>query len=366
MNAIDILGYLLIGIISVICLYVYFDSDSFQLKCIVSSVDGNKYCVRERSQIKSAADLLAKTTAQCKKLVAFVAEKYPDDDRVQRLVKGYNPQKIMETLPTSTYTAYSENKGEKLAFCLNVKKNDNMTLIDEHTLMFVAIGHAINPLLQKNLPYDADKAFNAVSLTAILPQMLALNPKNSATNLKELLALAKGPKPLNYATGGVGSSQHLATELLAYLAKVKLNHIPYKGGNQGLLDVIAGNVDFTLTTALTVIPHAKSGRVRALAVSTAKRLDVAPDVPTMAEAGIPGYESVAWYGMVAPAGIPTRIMDKLAAETVKATNSAEMKSALVKQGAIPVGNTPKQFTAFITNERSKYAKVIKEAGIKAE
>lgn len=237
---------------------------------------------------------------------------------------------------------------------------------DGYTLMFVAIGHAINPLLQKNLPYDPDKAFNAVSLTAILPQMLALNPKNSATSLKELLALAKGPKPVNYATGGVGSSQHLATELLAYMAKVKLNHIPYKGGNQGLLDVIAGNVDFTLTTALTVIPHAKSGRVRALAVSTAKRLDVAPDVPTMAEAGIPGYESVAWYGMVAPAGIPARIMDKLAAETVKATNSTEMKSALVKQGAIPVGNTPKEFTAFINNERIKYAKVIKEAGIKAE
>lgn len=150
MNAIDILGYLLIGVISVICLYVYFDSDSFQLKCIVSSVDGNKYCVRERSQIKSAADLLAKTTAQCKKLVAFVAEKYPDDDRVQRLVKGYNPQKIMETLPTSTYTAYSENKGEKLAFCLNVKKNDNMTLIDEHTLMFVAI-HELSHIMTKSI-----------------------------------------------------------------------------------------------------------------------------------------------------------------------------------------------------------------------
>lgn len=237
---------------------------------------------------------------------------------------------------------------------------------DGHTLMFVAIGHAINPLLQKNLPYDADKDFAAVSLTAILPQMLALNPKSSAANLRELLALAKGPKPVNYATGSVGSSQHLATELMAYMAKVKLNHIPYKGGNQGLLDVIAGHVDFTLTTALTVIPHARSGRVRALAVSTAKRLDVAPDVPTMAEAGIPGYESVAWYGMVAPAGIPPKVMEKLAAETIKATNSAEMKTALVKQGAIPVGNTPKEFTAFIRNERSKYAKVIKDAGIKAE
>jgi tripartite-type tricarboxylate transporter receptor subunit TctC len=237
---------------------------------------------------------------------------------------------------------------------------------DGHTLMFVAIGHAINPLLQKNLPYDADKDFAAVSLTAILPQMVALNPKSSATNLKELLALAKGPKPVNYATGGVGSSQHLATELMAYMAKVKLNHIPYKGGNQGLLDVIAGHVDFTITTALTVVPHMQAKRVRALAVSTAKRLDVAPDVPTMAEAGIPGYESVAWYGMVAPAGIPPKVMEKLAAETIKATNSVEMKTALIKQGAIPVGNTPKEFTAFIKNERAKYAKVIKEAGIKAE
>ena len=216
---------------------------------------------------------------------------------------------------------------------------------DGHTLMFVAIGHAINPLLQKNLPYDADKDFAAVSLTAILPQMVALNPKSSASNLKELLALAKGPKPVNYATGGVGSSQHLATELMAYMAKVKLNHIPYKGGNQGLLDVIAGHVDFTITTALTVVPHMQAKRVRALAVSTAKRLDVAPDVPTMAEAGIPGYESVAWYGMVAPAGIPPKVMEKLAAETIKA---------------------PKEFTAFIKNEQAKYAKVIKEAGIKAE
>jgi tripartite-type tricarboxylate transporter receptor subunit TctC len=237
---------------------------------------------------------------------------------------------------------------------------------DGHTLMFVAIGHAINPLLQKKLPYDPDKAFTAVSLTAILPQMLALNPRVSATNLKELLALAKGTKPVNYATGGVGSSQHLATELLAYMAKVKMNHVPYKGGNQGLLDVIAGHVDFTLTTALTVIPHAKAGRVRALAVSTAKRLDVAPDVPTMSEAGVSGYESVAWYGMVAPAGIPPKVLDKLASETVKATNSADMKAALVKQGAIPVGNTPREFTAFIKNEQAKYAKVIREAGIKAE
>ncbi|MCW5604987.1 MAG: tripartite tricarboxylate transporter substrate binding protein, partial [Burkholderiales bacterium] len=228
---------------------------------------------------------------------------------------------------------------------------------DGHTLMFVAIGHAINPLLQKNLPYDADKAFTAVSLTAILPQMIAVHPSVKANNIHELIALAKGPKPVNYATGGIGSSQHLATELLTHMAKVKMNHIPYKGGNQGLLDVVAGHVDMTMTTALTVLPHAKSGRVRALAVSTTKRLDVAPEVPTVAESGVPGYESVAWYGLVAPAGLPPKVLEKLAAETVKATHSADMKAALVKQGAIPVGNTPKEFAAFIKSENTKYARV---------
>lgn len=236
---------------------------------------------------------------------------------------------------------------------------------DGHTLMFVAIGHAINPLLRKNLPYDADKAFTAVSLTAVLPQIIAVKPALKATNMRELIGLAKA-QPLNYATGGIGSSQHLATELLAYMAKIRMNHIPYKGGNQGLLDVVAGHVDMTMTTALTVLPHSKAGRVRALAVSTAKRLDVAPDIPTVSESGVPGYESVAWYGMVAPSGLPSKVLEKLSGETVKATHSIDMKSALTKQGAIPVGNTPKEFSAFIKSEKSKYAKVIKEAGIKAE
>ena len=122
------------------CIYMYFDSDSFQLKCIVSSVDGNKYCVRERKKLQEAADLLANTTEKCKQLVDYVRQKYPDKQNVQRLVAGFNPQKVVEILPTSEYTAYSENKGEKIAFCLNPeKKGNNDNLIDEHTLMFVAI-----------------------------------------------------------------------------------------------------------------------------------------------------------------------------------------------------------------------------------
>jgi tripartite-type tricarboxylate transporter receptor subunit TctC len=236
---------------------------------------------------------------------------------------------------------------------------------DGHTLMFVAIGHAINPILQKKLPYDADKAFTPVSLTAVLPQILAVHPSVKAASVQELLALAK-TRSVNYASGGIGSSQHLATELLNYMAKVKLNHVPYKGGNQGLLDVVAGHVDVIVTTALTVIPHAKAGRVRPLAVSTATRLAVVPELPTMSEAGVKGYESVAWYGMVAPAGLPPRVLEKLSAETIKATKSADMQSALTKQGAIPVGNSPREFAAFIKSETTKYTRVIREAGIKAE
>jgi hypothetical protein len=151
----DILGYVLITFIVVICLYIYFDSDSFQLKCIVSTVDGNKYCVRERANLQKAADLLAKITEKCKKLVAYVGEKHPDNADVARLVKGYNPKKIMETLPTSEYTAYSENKGEKLAFCLNKVKTETDNLIDEHTLMFVAI-HELSHVMTKSIGHKSD------------------------------------------------------------------------------------------------------------------------------------------------------------------------------------------------------------------
>jgi tripartite-type tricarboxylate transporter receptor subunit TctC len=237
---------------------------------------------------------------------------------------------------------------------------------DGHTLMFVAIGHAINPILNKKLPYDTQKDFTPISLTAVLPLIVAVHPGVKATNMRELLALARGPKTINYASGGVGSSQHLATGLLNHMAKVNMNHIPYKGGNQGLVDVVAGHVDVMVTTALTVVPHAKAGRLRPLAVSTSNRIAIMPELPTVAESGVRGYESVAWYGMVAPAGLPAAVLEKLSAETIRATKSDDMQQALTRQGAIPVGNTPKEFEAFIRSEMTKYTRVIQEAGIKAE
>jgi hypothetical protein len=134
---------------------MYYDSDAFQLKCIVSTVDGNKYCVRERDNVQKAADLLAKVTEKCKSLVAYMGKKFPENPDVQRLVKKYNPLKVMETLPTSEYTAYSENKGEKLAFCLNKQKTENNNLIDEHTLMFVSI-HELSHIMTKSIGHKSE------------------------------------------------------------------------------------------------------------------------------------------------------------------------------------------------------------------
>jgi len=155
MENIDMLGYVLIAFIIIACVYMYFESDTFQLKCIVSTVDGNKYCVRERENLQKAADLLAKVTKKSKKLVEYVQEHHPDNPNVMRLVEKYNPQKVMETLPTSKYTAYSENKGEKLAFCLNKIKTENDNLIDEHTLMFVTI-HELSHIMTKSIGHKSD------------------------------------------------------------------------------------------------------------------------------------------------------------------------------------------------------------------
>jgi hypothetical protein len=155
MDKIDMFIYTLILGILVICGYIYYDSDAFQLKCIVSTVDGNKYCVREREKLQEAADMLARITVKCKELVDYVHKKHGDQDNVKRLVEGYNPQRVMETLPTSEFTAFSENKGEKIAFCLNTKREGVSNMIDEHTLMFVAI-HELAHVCTKSIGHKTE------------------------------------------------------------------------------------------------------------------------------------------------------------------------------------------------------------------
>lgn len=155
MNKTDLFIYIIVFFILGVCIYIYFQESGFELKCVVSTVDGNKYCVRDRSQVGKAADLLARVTKKMQDLVEYMKEKHPDNESVRRLVRGFNPQKIMETLPTSEYTAYSENKGEKLAFCLNKKKSDNENMIDEHTLTFVAI-HELSHIANKTIGHKSD------------------------------------------------------------------------------------------------------------------------------------------------------------------------------------------------------------------
>ncbi len=237
---------------------------------------------------------------------------------------------------------------------------------DGHTLLMVAIGHAINPVLQKKLPYDTERDFTPISLTAVLPMLLVVHPSLKATNVPELISLAQSGKPVTYASGGVGASHHLAAELFNSMAKIKMIHIPYKGGNPALVELMGGHVDAMVSTILSVVPHVKSGKLRALAITTAKRSPAWPEVPTVSESGLKGYESIAWYGIAAPAGLPPAVLAKLAAEIIKGTQSADMRDALVKQGADPVGSTPKEFAAFVRSEMTKYARVIREAGVKPE
>ncbi len=237
---------------------------------------------------------------------------------------------------------------------------------DGYTLLFVAMGHAVNPLMYKKLPYDTQKDFTPICLVATFAQMVLINPSVPATSVKELIALAKnGPKPLSYASGGIGSSQHLGGALFAYMAGIKMDHVPYKGGAPGLMDVIAGNVDLMVSQP-TSTAFITSGKLKALAISSPKRSPNNPDLPTVSEAGVPGYQSLAWYGLVGPKNMPPEVLKKISEETMHATRSKAMQDTLAAQGGDAVGGTPAEFAAFIKAETTRYAKVVKEAGISAD
>jgi tripartite-type tricarboxylate transporter receptor subunit TctC len=235
---------------------------------------------------------------------------------------------------------------------------------DGHTLLFVAIGHAINSLIYKKLPYDTLNDFTPISLAATYTQLVIVHPSVPARNVKELIALAR-TQPLNYASGGIGSSQHLAGALFSHLAKIKMNHIPYKGGAPGLLDVTAGNVELMITQPSSV-DHIKQGRLRALAVSSPKRSPYWPDLPTVSEAGLAGYQSEAWYGLVGPRNLPPAIVKRLSDETVRAIRLPQLKESLAASGGLPVGSSPAEFNAFIQAEIDRYAKVVRDAGISVD
>lgn len=237
---------------------------------------------------------------------------------------------------------------------------------DGYTLSTVAMGHAINPLIYKKLPYDGVNDFTPISLLATFPQLVLVHPSLPVKTLGELIELAKkSPKPLTYGSGGNGSSQHLAGALFAHMAGLTMTHVAYKGGNPAQLDLMAGNLDLVI-----IQPNAKevvtSGKLRALAVSSAQRSPDYPDVPTVAEAGVPGYQSVAWYGLVGPKNMAADLLSKLSAETIRAVASPGARSVISTQGGVAVGGTPAEFADFIVAERKRYETIVREAGMTVE
>jgi tripartite-type tricarboxylate transporter receptor subunit TctC len=238
---------------------------------------------------------------------------------------------------------------------------------DGYTFLFTLSSHTINPLLQK-LNYDIERDFVPVSLVASLPQMIAVNNDVPIHDMAELIAMAREkPKSLAFASVGNGTPSHIAGELLKLRAHIELLHIPYRGGGPAVTDVLAGQVPLLFVSIPVALPYVKAGRLRALAVTTAKRTPSAPDVPTVAEAAnLPGYEVDSWYAVFAPAKTPQAIVKRMREEIAKVVNIPEIRERLLEQGADAVGSTPEELGRVVTAELAKWAPLIREANIRPE
>jgi len=238
---------------------------------------------------------------------------------------------------------------------------------DGYTLLLANTAHGINPSLYKSLPYDAVASFAPVIKVADLTLVLVVNPAFPARSVRELIALAKArPGELHYASSGVGQSLHLAAELMKSMAGVDIVHVPYKGSAPARADLLAGQVEMMFESAIGVMPFVQAGRLRALGVSGAQRSPAMPDVPTLSEAGVAGYEASGWLGILAPAGTPAAIVASLNADMNAVLRQADVSGLLADNGADVAGGSPDQFAAFVAAEIAKWAKVVRATGLKAE
>ena len=238
---------------------------------------------------------------------------------------------------------------------------------DGYTLMVVASSFSINPALGRKLPYDSIRDFTTVTQLSKFPNMLAAHPSTPAKTLQDVIALAKAkPGQVTYASAGVATGTHMTAELLRYMTKIDLLHVPYKGGGPALTAAMGGQTQLLIGTSVGLLPHTRGGKLRAIAVTSLKRSAAAPEIPTFAESGVPGYEHEPWNGMFGPARMPKAVLAKINAEVVRVLNSPEGRKALEGDGADVVGGTPEQFGAVLKAEIAKWTKVAKAAGIKAE
>ena len=291
-----------------------------------------------------------------------------------RIVVPYPPGGFNDTLGRTLAAKFTESWGQP---AIVENKPGANTLIgsdfvaksapDGYTLLIVAFPFAVTPSLIKNMPYDTMKDFAPVVLAAQSPNILVVNPGLPVKSVGELIALAKSkPDGLSYASTGNGSSNHISMELFKSLAGVKLVHIPYKGSAPAVTDLLGGQVHVMFDNAPNVLPQVKAGRLRALAQSGVTRSAIAPDLPTVVEAGVPGYEVMVWFGLVAPAGTPREVIVKLNNEVLKILAMPDVRERFLAQGVEPMGSTPEQFGEHIRAQMAKWGKVVRDAGVQAE
>jgi tripartite-type tricarboxylate transporter receptor subunit TctC len=300
------------------------------------------------------------------------AQPYPS--KPIRIVVPYPPGGFNDTLGRTLAAKFTESWGQP---AIVENKPGANTLIgsdfvaksapDGYTLLIVAFPFAVTPSLIRNMPYDTVKDFAPVILAAQSPNILVVNPELPVKSVGDLIALAKAkPDGLSYASTGNGSSNHISMELFKSLAGVKLVHIPYKGSAPAVTDLLGGQVQVMFDNAPNVMPQVKAGRLRALAQSGLTRSSIAPELPTVVEAGVPGYEVMVWFGLVAPAGTPREVIAKLNAEVLKILALPDVRERFLAQGVEPMGSTPEQFGEHIRAQMAKWGRVVAEAGVKAE
>ena len=326
-------------------------------------------------------DRYSKITAQPLQLVFFamvlatatVAHAQPYPSKPIRMVVTYPPGGNTDLVGRALAQKLSEAVGQQVVVDNRGGAGGILgTLItmqaapDGYTIMLgTSAGMVINPLLVKPLAYDPVRDFAPVSMVVIVPQLLVTNPQLPAKNIRELIALAKAkPGYLNAGSSGIGTPNHLGTELLKWLANVNIVHVPYKGGAPALTDLIGGQIQMAFSSVPAVLPHIRAGRLNALGVGSAKRSPALPNIPTIAEAGVPGYEYTTWYGSFAPARTPAAIVSRLNAEIVKVLNTPELNERFVSQGGDPEPTTPDELRHYMAAESVKWAKTIKAAGLK--
>lgn len=238
---------------------------------------------------------------------------------------------------------------------------------DGYTLCMMTIAQSISPAIYRKLPFNPQKDFTPITLMAVLPSMLTVHPQLPVKNVKELIALAKSkPGQLSYSSTGNGTSPHMLMEMFKWMTDTRIVHVPYKGQAPSVLDQISGQVQMAFNTAIGVIPQVRAGKLKALAISTKERFPAMPELPTVAESGVKGFDGASWQGVVMPAGVPRDIVMKTHDALAKSLKTPEARERLLGLGALPSGNTPEEFAAFIKSETEKWAKVAKAAHIQLD